>query len=92
LCDAGIPVLCDPANITFTVTVNDAPIVDNDVNTTTEDTPVWEQIDQRQIATQTEHINSKYNTSSGPTKGTIVIDPDGTYVYTPAPKTSLVQM
>jgi VCBS repeat-containing protein len=29
---------------------------------------------------------------SGPTKGTIVIDPDGTYVYTPAPKTSLVQM
>jgi hypothetical protein len=31
LCDAEIPVLCDPANITFTVTaVNDAPIVDND--------------------------------------------------------------
>jgi hypothetical protein len=28
LCDAEIPVLCDPANITFTVTaVNDAPMV-----------------------------------------------------------------
>jgi hypothetical protein len=43
LCDAEFQYYVIPANITFTVAVNDAPMVDNDTNTTPEDTPVWEQ-------------------------------------------------
>ena len=41
VCDYGFPVLCDDATVTITVTpVNDAPIANNDIATTNEDTPV----------------------------------------------------
>jgi gliding motility-associated-like protein len=41
VCDNGTPVLCDDATVTITVnSVNDAPIANNDVATTNEDTPV----------------------------------------------------
>ncbi|MEN9744019.1 MAG: hypothetical protein RLZZ65_1824, partial [Bacteroidota bacterium] len=41
VCDNGMPVLCDDAVVTITVTsVNDAPVANNDNATTNEDTPV----------------------------------------------------
>ena len=41
LCDAGTPVLCDNADITFTVTaVNDAPVANNDSDITMSETPI----------------------------------------------------
>ncbi|POS00503.1 VCBS repeat-containing protein, partial [Flavobacterium croceum DSM 17960] len=87
LCDAGTPVLCDTATITFTVDpVNDAPVLTNDTATTLEDTPVSGDItgtgdtdpDGTPLTVTTTPV-------SGPSHGTIVINPDGTYTYTPAP-------
>jgi hypothetical protein len=77
LCDAEIPVLCDPANITFTVTaVNDAPIVDNDTNTTTEDNPTvgGDLTDAGDIDPDGTPLVVTTTPVSGPTNGTIVIN------------------
>ncbi len=41
VCDLGTPVYCDTATVTVTVTaVNDAPVANNDTQTTPEDAPV----------------------------------------------------
>ena len=88
LCDAGMPILCDTANITFTVLpVNDPPIVDNDVNTTNEDTPTvgGDLTDTGDFDPDGTALTVNPIPVSGPSNGTIVINPDGTYVYTPNP-------
>ncbi len=41
VCDDGMPVLCDTATVTVTVTpVNDPPVANDDTTGTSEDTPV----------------------------------------------------
>jgi gliding motility-associated-like protein len=64
--------------------VNDAPVVDNEIETTTEDTPVTGDLtnagdtdpDGTPLTVDTTPV-------SGPSNGTIVINTDGTYTYTP---------
>ncbi|MFN6085284.1 MAG: tandem-95 repeat protein [Fluviicola sp.] len=85
LCDPGNA--CDNAIITFTVSpVNDAPIVDNEIITTPEETPVSGDLtnggdsdpDGTPLVVTTTPVD-------GPNNGTIVINTDGTFTYTPNP-------
>ncbi|MCI4443283.1 MAG: tandem-95 repeat protein, partial [Lentimicrobium sp.] len=76
------------ATVSFNVTaVNDAPIVDNDVNTTTEDNPTvgGDLTDAGDFDPDGTPLVVTTTPVSGPTNGTIVINADGTYVYTPNP-------
>jgi gliding motility-associated-like protein len=76
------------ATVSFNVTaVNDAPIVDNDTNTTTEDNPTVGGDLTNAGDTDPDGTPLLVTTTpvSGPTNGTIVINADGTYVYTPNP-------
>jgi gliding motility-associated-like protein len=86
VCDAGTPgVICVNDTIFITVTaVNDAPIVDNEVITTPEDTAVGGDLtDSGDSDPDGTALTASTTPVSGPSNGTIVINPDGTYTYTP---------
>ncbi|MBA4276244.1 Ig-like domain-containing protein [Flavobacterium sp.] len=90
VCDSGTPLpkRCVNQTLTITVTpVNDAPIVDDDVNTTTEDTPTvgGDLTDDGDSDADGAALVVTTTPVSGPSNGKIVINPDGTYVYTPNP-------
>jgi hypothetical protein len=88
ICDAGTPgVICinDTINITVTA-VNDAPIVDNEIITTNENTPATGDLtDAGDSDPDGTPLTVNTIPVSGPTNGTIVINPDGTYTYIPNP-------
>jgi gliding motility-associated-like protein len=73
------------AMITVTVNaVNDAPVVDNDVANCAYNTPVIaDLIDAGDFDIDGTTLLANTNPVSGPTNGTIVINPDGTYIYIP---------
>lgn len=89
LCDTGTPVLCDDATITFTVNpVNDAPILINNTITTNVNTPVSGDLTVNGIDYDIDGTPLVAYTAplSGPMVGAlIVISPDGSYTYIPAP-------
>ncbi len=90
VCDQGLPLpkICVNQTLTITVTpVNDSPIVDNDVNTTNEDNPTvgGDLTDAGDSDPDGTPLIVTTTPVSGPTNGTIVINTDGTYVYTPNP-------
>jgi large repetitive protein len=84
VCDLGTPVLCDTATLFLNVDfVNHNPIASNDVETTTEDNPIV-----NSVATNVTDEDNNFNPTSfvtidNPTNGTIVMNNDGTYTYTP---------
>ncbi|WP_300661409.1 Ig-like domain-containing protein, partial [Fluviicola sp.] len=87
ICDAGIPLpaLCANDTIFITVTpVNDPPVVDNETHTIPEDTQATGDLtnagDSDPDGTA---LTANTTPVSGPTNGTIVINADGTYTYTP---------
>ncbi|WP_300666979.1 Ig-like domain-containing protein, partial [Fluviicola sp.] len=87
ICDAGIPLpaLCVNDTIFITVTpVNDPPVVDNETHTIPEDTQATGDLTNAGDS-DPEGTALTANTTpvSGPTNGTIVINTDGTYTYTP---------
>ncbi len=100
VCDLGMPIYCDQATVTITIDpVNDNPVAVNDVNTTPEDTPVSGNVltndsdpDGDPLAvTQfvvdgdvTVYLPGDVATIAG--VGTIVIETDGTYTFTPVPE------
>jgi gliding motility-associated-like protein len=87
ICDAGLPLpgVCVNDTITITVTaVNDAPIVDNETITTNEDTPATGDLtDAGDLDPDGTPLTANTTPVSGPTNGTIVINANGTYTYTP---------
>ena len=87
ICDAGLPLpgICVNDTITITVTaVNDAPIVDNETITTNEDTPATGDLtDAGDLDPDGTPLTANTTPVSGPTNGTIVINSNGTYTYTP---------
>ncbi|MDW8419307.1 MAG: Ig-like domain-containing protein [Chitinophagales bacterium] len=73
---------CDTATAYILVTpVNDAPVANNDVNTTPEETPVNGTVTPNDSDVDGPAVN--VTVVSGPTHGTIVMNPNGTYTYTP---------
>ncbi|MFC4778866.1 tandem-95 repeat protein [Paenibacillus sp. GCM10023252] len=70
----------DLASVTVTVTpVNDSPIAEDVADMTAEDTPSNGQI----LATDTDFDPLTYTVTTPPANGTAVVQPDGSYTYTP---------
>ncbi|MCM3629584.1 Ig-like domain-containing protein [Paenibacillus glycanilyticus] len=68
--------------VTITVTpVNDAPVADAGTKTTTEDTPVSGTVTGQDV----ENNTLTYTLVTEPEHGTVILNPDGTYTYTPDP-------
>ncbi|WP_157632549.1 tandem-95 repeat protein, partial [Cochleicola gelatinilyticus] len=87
ICDDGVPVLCDTATVTVTVDpINDAPIAEDDSETTSEDTPVT--IDVANNDTDLDGIIDPTSVVvvTSPANGTVTVDPvTGEVTYTPNP-------
>ncbi|MBT1706397.1 tandem-95 repeat protein, partial [Chryseosolibacter indicus] len=86
ICDSGTPSACSFKTIHLTVTpVNDSPVVIGTVtNTTKEGLPVEGKLGEGDVDPDGA---LSYNTIPviSPSHGSIVIQPDGSYVYTPVP-------
>ncbi|MCK7555646.1 Ig-like domain-containing protein [Chitinophaga sedimenti] len=68
--------------VTITVnSVNDLPVASDQTNTTSEDTPVNGAI----TATDVDNDPLTFTKATDPTNGSVVVNSDGTYIYTPNP-------
>jgi gliding motility-associated-like protein len=88
VCDNGtpLPAQCDQATVNVTVNaVNDAPVVDNDSNTITEDggPATGDLTDTGDSDPDGTSLTVNTTPVDGPNNGTITINADGTYSYTP---------
>ena len=71
-----------PVAVTLTVTaVNDAPVVTDAALTTAEDTPLAGTL----TATDVDSVTFTFHVVDGPVHGTLVLDPAGSFTYTPSP-------
>ncbi|MGB4866697.1 MAG: Ig-like domain-containing protein, partial [Hyphomicrobium sp.] len=72
----------DTGTLTLAVTaVNDAPVAADVSQTTTEDTPVSGTL----TATDVDSSTLTFTKATDPSHGTVVVNPNGTYTYTPSP-------
>jgi len=86
VCDDANPSLCDTAEVVITITpLNDAPVATNDVNTTDEDTPVNGLVLPNDSDVETLNLGVQTTPVEEPTNGTLVLNEDGSYTYTPNP-------
>jgi gliding motility-associated-like protein len=84
ICDNGTPALCDTALVTITVNaVNDGLIVDNEYITTFSNIPVGGDLTDIGDSDIDGNLVASTTPVDGPSNGTIVINPNGTYTYTP---------
>ncbi|MEO8147776.1 MAG: cadherin-like domain-containing protein, partial [Bacteroidia bacterium] len=87
ICDQGnpLPAICINDTLFITVlAVNDPPVVVNDSNITNEDTPVGGTIlNPNDYDPDGTTMWADTNVVINPSNGTIVINPDGSYIYTP---------
>ena len=61
--------------------VNDAPVIEEQEKTTPEDTPVSGSVSATDVDTDSEDLT--YSKAGDPSHGSVTVNPDGTYTYTP---------
>jgi hypothetical protein len=89
VCDMGTPVLCDQTTVTITVVpdytgpVNDPPFAGDDAVITSVNTPVTGNHLNNDFDPNGDNIVITTTPVSGPDNGTVVINPDGSFTYTP---------
>ncbi|MCF8428181.1 MAG: tandem-95 repeat protein, partial [Bacteroidia bacterium] len=86
VCDAITPIQdCSTATVTITIDpINDVPVAVNDVNTTNEDTPVNGTAQTNDTPSgDGGNVWSLVGVDGGATHGTVSMNPDGSYTYTP---------
>jgi len=82
VCDGGA--LCDQDTVFITIAcVNDGPIVDNEIISTPENNAVSGDLTDAGDYDIDGNLVVTVLPTAGPSNGTIVINPDGTYTYTP---------
>lgn len=83
-CDGAMPALCDDATVSITVNpVNDAPNAADDTYNINEDNPL-----NGDVSTNDMDVDGPSETitvSMNPTNGNLMLNPDGTFTYTPNP-------
>ncbi|NKQ38828.1 MAG: tandem-95 repeat protein, partial [Methanosarcinales archaeon] len=86
ICDDGNPVLCDTAELTIYVEpvdpINPAPFAVDDANGTIVNVSVSGNVMDNDILPMDGDVHS-VSLVDNPTNGTVVLNPDGTYTYTP---------
>jgi hypothetical protein len=86
VCDDGTPVACDTATSYITVLpLNDPPIAVNDINNTLSDIPVFGNVLTNDFDPNGDNLTVNTIPVSGPNNGTVILDADGSYTYTPDP-------
>ena len=86
VCDDGIPSQCDTATVTITVNpVNDAPLAMDDSNSTNEDTPVSGAVLPNDSDPENDDLTVSTTPIAEPDNGSVTLNPNGTYTYTPDP-------
>ncbi len=82
ICDTGG--LCTTATVTIAVTpVNDAPVVNDDIFTTLEDTTIMGSLATNDSDPEGDTLT--YSFVTPPAQGTLTLNPDGTFIYAPEP-------
>jgi Bacterial Ig domain len=91
ICDSGTPTLCDTATVvievfdpTPTPGVNQKPLALDDNTTTPQGTPLTINVKSNDIDPDGNTLGNP-TLATMPTKGTAVVNPDGTITYTPNP-------
>ena len=88
LCDDGIPVLCDIGVVTIHViegidTLNNPPVAVDDAAYTNTDVPVNGDLSTNDYDIDGDSLIYTTTPLDAPDNGTVIINPDGTYTYTP---------
>lgn len=87
LCDNGVPSLCDTATVAIQVipitTGNEPPVAQNDAAVTNVDVPVSGNALTNDSDPDGDNITINTTPVSGPSNGTVVIQPNGDFTYTP---------
>ena len=86
VCDLGLPIYCATATIIITVTnVNDAPIATNVTPSVNEDGTLTGSVVSATSDVDNNINPNGYSTTDLPKHGTIAMNPNGTFTYTPDP-------
>ncbi|MBI1287084.1 MAG: tandem-95 repeat protein [Flavobacteriales bacterium] len=91
ICDDATPSLCDEAQVTIVVVPNyngpdnDPPFAGDDAALTPQEVPVSGDLLANDFDPNGDNITINTTPVSGPSHGTVVINPNGTYTYTPNP-------
>ena len=84
ICDDGSPVMCAMATLYLVVEpANTSPLAINDINNTLINTPVSGSLETNDIDFEGDSLIYTVIPVSGPNNGTIAINPDGSYTYSP---------
>lgn len=84
ICDDGTPALCAQATAYITVYPdNNPPIAVNDFNNTLVDTPVSGSVITNDSDPDGDNLTVSTTPVSGPTNGSVTLQPNGSYTYTP---------
>jgi large repetitive protein len=84
ICDSGTPTLCDTAELTINIgSTNDKPVAINDINSTLKNTPVSGNVKTNDSDPNNHTLTVNSTPVQGPTNGVLVLNPNGTYTYTP---------